>query len=142
MDTTETYIKMADCPEIQELSPFNRKAIQWIEVGSWYAEGVSEGDIVCFGSIGADYKWYKEHRNKQVIWLPRQDQLQEMIKSEDENLVEFRERIICGFSAWCEVLRMTNDFRDYLSMEQLWLAFVMKEKYNKVWNGEDWKDRS
>jgi hypothetical protein len=24
------------------------------------------------------------------------------------------------------------------SWEQLWLAFVMKEKYNKVWNGEDW----
>ena len=24
------------------------------------------------------------------------------------------------------------------SMEQLWLAFVMKDKYKKVWNGEDW----
>ena len=24
------------------------------------------------------------------------------------------------------------------SMEQLWLAFVMKEKYNKTWNGESW----
>jgi len=22
--------------------------------------------------------------------------------------------------------------------EQLWLAFVMKEKYDKVWNGDDW----
>jgi len=29
----------------------------------------------------------------------------------------------------------TNDFT---SMEQLWLAFVMNEKYNKVWNGKDW----
>jgi len=25
------------------------------------------------------------------------------------------------------------------SMEQLWLAFVMKEKFDKVWNGEDWE---
>ena len=24
------------------------------------------------------------------------------------------------------------------SMEQLWLAFVMKENYNKVWSGNDW----
>ena len=24
------------------------------------------------------------------------------------------------------------------TQEQLWLAFIMKEKYNKVWNGEDW----
>jgi len=24
------------------------------------------------------------------------------------------------------------------SMEQLWLAFVMKELYNKQWSGEEW----
>jgi len=24
------------------------------------------------------------------------------------------------------------------SFEQLWLAYIMHEKYNKVWNGEDW----
>ncbi len=24
------------------------------------------------------------------------------------------------------------------SMEQLWLAFVMKEKYHKIWTGEEW----
>jgi len=24
------------------------------------------------------------------------------------------------------------------SMEQAWLRVVMKEKYNKTWNGEDW----
>jgi hypothetical protein len=24
------------------------------------------------------------------------------------------------------------------SMEQLWLAFVLKEKYGKVWSGTDW----
>ena len=27
------------------------------------------------------------------------------------------------------------------SMEQLWFAFVMKEKYGKVWDGESWKIR-
>ena len=29
-------------------------------------------------------------------------------------------------------------FEPLNSMEQLWLAFVMKEKYNKTWNGEEW----
>jgi hypothetical protein len=24
------------------------------------------------------------------------------------------------------------------SFNELWLAFVMKEKYNKIWNGKDW----
>ncbi len=26
----------------------------------------------------------------------------------------------------------------YTSMEQLWLAFVMKELYSKQWNGNNW----
>ena len=25
------------------------------------------------------------------------------------------------------------------SMEQLWLAFVMKDKYDKTWDGKEWK---
>lgn len=28
----------------------------------------------------------------------------------------------------------------YSSLEQLWLAFVMKEKFNKVWDKEDWRE--
>ena len=27
---------------------------------------------------------------------------------------------------------------DLKSMEQLWLAFVMKEKYEKTWDGTNW----
>jgi hypothetical protein len=26
------------------------------------------------------------------------------------------------------------------SMEQIWLAFIMKEKNGKIWNGEDWEE--
>jgi len=136
MDKTETFIKMADCPEIQELSPLNHKNTRWIEIGSWYAEGVSEGDIVCFGSIGADYKWYKEHRGKKLIWLPHQDQLQDMI---DDDFIH----------KLGDIFKAVRDFKltyyhhaekefPFTSMEQLWLAFVMKEKYNKIWNGEEW----
>jgi len=30
----------------------------------------------------------------------------------------------------------------FTSIEQLWLAFVMHEKYQKIWNNEKWiKDR-
>ena len=32
---------------------------------------------------------------------------------------------------------ISDEFFD--SMEQLWLAFVMKKKYGKVWNGEEWE---
>lgn len=73
------------------------------------------------------------------IWLPRQDQLQEMLCDFDTCL----SRIYW----WKEggVIRTTNDddyygygSDDFTSMEQLWLAFVMKEKYGKVWDGTDW----
>jgi len=26
----------------------------------------------------------------------------------------------------------------FLSMEQLWLGFVMKERFGKCWNGDNW----
>ena len=73
-----------------------------------------------------------------LVWLPRQDQLQEMIeKPEDfignwpviltEKMLEWQKEEHYGIYHWGE------------SFEQLWLAFVMKEKYNKVWDGEKWQ---
>jgi hypothetical protein len=31
-----------------------------------------------------------------------------------------------------------DETKKYHSFVELWLAFVMKEKYNKIWNGKDW----
>lgn len=64
------------------------------------------------------------------VWLPRQDQLQEMAD-------------ICECS---DPLCWTITFRNWLansnqvtySMEQAWLAYVMSEKYGKQWTGEEW----
>jgi len=66
------------------------------------------------------------------VWLPRQDQLQEMINIEG-----------CGGKVHylCSSLYryFDNDERISLeSMEQLWLAFVMFKKHNKRWDGNDW----
>ena len=82
---------------------------------------------------------------KKGIWLPRQDQLQEMMK---ENNIEklhmkfnsflYQEynklRLMKGQSTCSDI----TPFIIFTTMEQLWLAFVMKEKYNKIWNGKDW----
>jgi hypothetical protein len=77
------------------------------------------------------------HHPYECVWLPRQDQLQEMIvKEESAKLADLEMR----FHDFC--LDPTTIYvrkKKYLhSMEQLWLAFVMREKYNKVWNGEEW----
>jgi len=93
-------------------------------------EGINQNDI----SIFSNY-----------IWLPRQGQLQDMIGSYKEafNLFcHYGWRISEGYDTYCG--KPDRDLQNtyieqFTSMEQLWLAFVMKEKYNKQWNGKDWK---
>ena len=66
--------------------------------------------------------------------LPRQDQLQEMLPTLESPL-EFA----IAFGEWCEALYLTDVSWIGASMEQLWLAFVMKECYNKIWIQNEWQ---
>jgi hypothetical protein len=59
----------------------------------------------------------------------RQDQLQEILKYQLGGMIML-------FHEWIEKSVFPDNTHD--SMEQLWLAFVMKELHNKVWNGTDW----
>ena len=67
-----------------------------------------------------------------VIWLPRQDQLQEMVNLEPTPL------LLSRFHGWFKNEVINRKCLE--SMEQLWLAFVMKEKYGKTWDGETWSE--
>lgn len=68
------------------------------------------------------------------IWLPTQGQLQKMVFDKKKHLDG--SGLAYSFDKFLETLDDNNIAG--LSMEQLWLAFVMKELYNKIWNGEDW----
>lgn len=78
-------------------------------------------------------KMYNKAKEIQKLWKipPTQDQLQKLVR---KLFTSFG--LIIEFYKWCNTL----DFRQKgnWSMEQLWLSYVMKEKYNKTWNGEDW----
>ncbi len=124
MDISETYIKMCEkAEEIQEVRH----------------DGFEEGD--CAYSMNDDgYTWlgsshdsYK--RWEDDIWLPRQDQLQEMIG-------DFNKCLGMLHDFQCpEVNAYQQEWFEYCqSMEQLWLAFIMHENYNKVWDKENWID--
>ena len=70
------------------------------------------------------------------VWLPRQDQLQEMMSKQqrlDNLLIDFYE-YHCRKQKWWGMADAV-----FPSMEQLWLAFVMKEKFNKEWKDGTWK---
>ena len=83
---------------------------------------------------------YEENDAMETVWLPRQDQLQGMVerslsvKSNGNHMaVQFAYFI-------SDHIENHIHFGNVLlqSMEQLWLAFVMHEKYGKKWDGEDW----
>jgi len=63
---------------------------------------------------------------EQPTWLPRQDQLQDILGGYlSANALKY-------FYEWSELGEYTNAERFY-SMEQLWFAYVMKKKYNLSW---------
>lgn len=70
---------------------------------------------------------------KDAVWLPRQDQLQEMISLKNPvEAVLLYKRFLNRFNAFYSGDKTCH------SMEQLWLTFAMKENYKKVWNGKEW----
>ncbi len=124
MDTSETYIKMCDCPEIQDgHEP---------QAGDcYYAHGKviilpmsrhipNFCDYYCLYLVGADDYW----------WLPRQEDLQKMLEG------DWSGEILRRFHIWCKDCGFST--RVNKSISQLWLAFVMKEKHSKHWTGDEW----
>jgi len=139
MDTTPKYIKMCSCPEIQ---------------GLWKPRW---GDFV-YDNDGAVFPIATVRIDKdECTWLPRQDQLQAIVETEYHQpmlaqvFYEFIEpEFFChhmdeedenGFA--CPVCSKLGRERRgaFNSFEQWWLAFVMQEKFNKVWDDkkEEWK---
>jgi len=61
-----------------------------------------------------------------LIWLPTQEQLQEMIGVYD---------VLISTKVINDILMIKNNFR---SISELLLAYVMKFEYNKFWTGDNW----
>ena len=138
MDTTEQYVKM------------NEKAVE-IQVHNY-----ADGDFVAYirgrdGWVWASngepqvevyYDFHRFNTDKiEYCWLPRQDQLQEMLPFGPPSQVHMMEDFMdSNYSS--EIVGGVTEYKTaeqvFETWDQLWLAFVMKEKYNKVWNGEDW----
>jgi hypothetical protein len=135
MDFTENYIKMCEkATEVQKQNPL-------IDTPNLNCSSVVNGVTVVCGTWIArveDGRW------QNGVWLPRQDQLQEMVINHRYVMAIPINAVIAlldYFQDWvlnkCDGLDWSYS-ATYLSMEQLWLAFAMREIYNKTWNGEDW----
>lgn len=123
MDTSKKYIEM--CKKAKQIQEQRHVATDW-EKGDWF--------------LRASTPWVEvvSHRTNfsnlpipvGTIYLPRQDQLQEMLQP-----IGIYD-LIWGFQNWW--LETDPSKQNLYTMEQLWFAFVMRQKYNKIWNGKDW----
>jgi hypothetical protein len=154
MDTSKEYIKM--CEKAVEI----RRLAQWKEGDCIWADGihwltyemykVKEVQEIIYFMMTKDISLldnthcmaekvtigrgeYSLNRYYKPIWLPRQDQLQEMVW---DCLSKFCTDKMDNL-AWC-LWSQYNKMEDVDSMEKLWLSVTMKEKFKKKWNGEDW----
>lgn len=120
MDLSSEYIKMCDCPEIQGMYGIAYPDDDFMGKKNFYYDPI-KGQ--------SDYPGSPE-----VIWLPRQDQLQEMLYDNYKCFGIRIKNMLENFSKWA------MQDKKFTSMEQLWLAFVMKDKFNKLYDGESFKD--
>lgn len=122
MDTSKEYIEMCEkAYDLQEKHNFSYK-------GDWFHH-IKDIILVC----NADVKM------KPGTWLPRQDQLQKMVDLKKIGYT-FEE----GFAIlWDKDFGYMEDdekeisyYKNFDSFEKKWLAFVMREKHNKIWDNE------
>jgi len=135
MDTTEQYIKMA-IGAFEDIGYIPADELpNLMIISSLWVEGPK------IGEFALEVTWagkFEDIRGGSTMPNPlgqlyRQDKLQGML--------------IPPFGNWQHVLSFFFDFcidaenplhEPYTSMEQLWLAFAMKEKYSKRWEDGKW----
>ena len=160
MDTTEQYIKMCEkAVEVQEawkpmpgdfifrkFTLFGEEIDRQIweedqscEINIIYWDSIVDGYYACTNEKGESrtYKHPSDMRRETSIWLPRQDQLQEMVKQHYDCTTH---NVRMAFYWWYSDQVLVNASYELWTDESLWLAFVMKEKFSKIWNGEDWNE--
>ena len=145
MDISEQYIKMCDCPKIQK---------KWIkENGDYYFgsyDPCSPDDPAYGGYVEKEVRVYSrlEAYFGDMLWLPRQDQIQAMVrKHKAQEMGSKRPHdewfpkgdIGLGY-VFNGFIKFASDYMReiYNSFEQLWLAFYIYEKHKKIWDGDKW----
>jgi len=128
---TDNYIKM--CEQAEEIQKaWKPKDWDRFIFKNDKSVGVGSGHIKSYMKI-----WY--------IWLPTQEQLQEMILT--KNILEntwalgwLMNNVYCFMENKYEYVELPEHyaFKIFTAMNELWLAFVMYRKYNKIWTGEKW----
>jgi hypothetical protein len=122
MNIDDMYIKMCEkAPELWDGRKFEHDDCLYVK-DSWDNEKDGfrlAGDQTFDEQLAFGGKWF-------IIF--RKFQLQQMVKREKESWLALEKRFEHN----------TKNYPSSWTPEKIWLAFVMKENYNKVWNGYNW----
>jgi hypothetical protein len=126
MDISSKYIRM--CEGIEEIQA------RWQpEFGDFYVSMSLGLTSPCQPIVSELEKEVSYLKTIKAVWIPRQDQLQEMVIEDYAmpwDLAIAFSNVLMG--------ERSSYFEKFDSMEKLWLAFVMLEKYRRKWNKGEW----
>ena len=137
----ETYIKQCDCPEVRSLwkpKPGDRIEEEGI---LWHID-----DIDPKGHL-SNQKEFDSYADDLVrgpnacIWLPRQEDIQEMLQEMLSGDCWYETHF--RFYEWAGRSQATelSAWNRFGSAEHLWLAFYMHEVHNKQWTERGWEGK-
>jgi len=151
MDTSETYIKM--CEKAEEIQAKRIIGEPYEEGDCWaylLKRSKRKYDMWIKSWVGLEHsdEYGIEIRKSNHIWLPRQDDLQKMVSIKDSySLTSPPHKLVQAFRnfclktygySWGDVTEESEETKMLTSMNQLWLAFVMKELHSKEWANSEW----
>jgi hypothetical protein len=126
MDKSSRYIKMCESAKVIQK--------QWAPDFGDFFVSMSLGLTSPCQTITSDLeKKWSYLKTIKAVWLPRQDQLQDIVIEKYAtpwDLAVAFSNVLMGDNA--------SYFDNFDSMEKLWLAFIMLEKYKKRWKDEEW----
>jgi len=126
MDDSSSYIKMCESAKVIQK--------KWKpEFGDFFVSMSLGLTSECQPIVSDLEKKVAYLKKLKAVWLPRQDQLQEMVIEKYATSWDLA-------IAFSNVLMGNNAsyFDKFDSMEKLWLAFVLLEKYKKKLKEGDW----
>lgn len=119
MDTSKEYITMCKAAHEVQVMRVPMWGFCKFDAGDYFTRN---GEEFLFATIDES-----QPRTENVIWLPKQDQLQEMF-TPFINKIPFLVDLMKVYDA--------NHSHTFTSLEQLWLAILMQRHFNKQWDNE------
>lgn len=149
MDTSKKYIEM--CQKAQEIQNYYKEklfgdpsffAFQCTEYfcKQCYSQFYNNESFCssCGGKILEKITWeISDDWDEKTIWLPRQDQLQEITGHSTgmSKHLWFADWIDENFTHYT---KQEAIIIDDTSLEQFWLMYIMEKKFSKAWDGKNW----